>query len=463
MEPFSCLAVDMGAGSIRVVQGIFTDKLIIKEIHRFENHIEWIDGADRWNLEKITEGILFGISKAIEESEIPVKSVGVDSWGVDFVLLGEDGLPLENAVSYRDKRTNGMKERWNELLSEKETFRITGINYNVFNSLYQLLSLKDSRVLAKTKRILFMADYINYVLSGEPSNELTLAATSQMVNSQLKDFDKQIMQLLGLDSTVFSKPLIAGQKLGFLKNNRFIKTKVILVAGHDTACAVTAIPFTNENFAFISTGTWCIAGMLSDQPLISDRAFEMEITNEVTADGKFRPSKNLIGLWLIQQLRSAFQSKRSYSEIEELVSTTPKSTLLIDTSDESFYNPSNMKEAFDNYFETHFSSTLNTEAEYYRCAYDSLVESFRKTMLDFEEIRGRAFEVIHLIGGGSQSKLICQLTANALKLPVVAGPVEGAAIGNLMTQTIACSYVSSPETGREMIRNSFETATYLPE
>jgi sugar (pentulose or hexulose) kinase len=203
--------------------------------------------------------------------------------------------------------------------------------------------------------------------------------------------------------------------------------------------------------------------MLSDQPIISDRAFMMEITNEVTSDGKFRPSKNLIGLWLIQQLRAAFQSHLTYSEIEELALNTPQSGYLIDTSDESFYHPANMKEAFDNYFETHYSAKLNCEADYYRCAYDSLVESFRKTLSDFEEICGKAFETIHMIGGGSLSKLLCQHTANAMKIPVIAGPVEGAAIGNLMTQAIASGYISTLETGRKMIFHSFETVTYIPE
>jgi rhamnulokinase len=462
MKPFSCLAVDMGAGSIRIVQGIFTEKLTIREIYRFENHIEWIDGADRWNLKKITEGILSGIELAFKQSEIPISSIGVDSWGVDFILIGEDGLPLEDAVSYRDKRTIGMKEQWNKLMSEEETFRITGINYNVFNSLYQFLSLKGSPLLTKTKRILFIADYINYVLSGNPVNELTLSATSQMVNSGSKNFDSQILQLLGLDPSIFSKPVMAGYKLGYLKDSRLNKTEVMVVAGHDTACAVAAIPFTNENFAYISTGTWCIIGMLSETPFSGKEAFEMGITNEMTVDGKFRPSKNLIGLWLIQQLRTAFQSKLSYSEIEDLASNTSQSGFLIDTSDEIFYNPVNMKEAFDRYFQTHFSVKLNLEAEYYRCAYDSLVESFRKTMSDFEKIRGIAFETIHMIGGGSQSKLLCQLTANALKLPVVAGPVESAAIGNLLFQSFSMGHLKSMEEVREIIRKSFKTKIYLP-
>jgi len=458
MEPFSCLAVDMGAGSIRIVQGIFSDKFVMTEIYRFENHIEWMDGSDRWNLQKITDGILTGISKAFDQTNVPILSVGVDSWGVDFVLIGEDGKPIGDTVSYRDKRTTGMKEKWNNLMSDEKTFKLTGINYNVFNSLYQLLSIKDTKQLNQTKRILFMADYINYILSGNAENELSLSATSQMVNFKIADFDPVIVFMLGIKS-LFGKPVLPGKKLGRLTNFELNITEVIVVAGHDTACAVAAIPFTNENSAFISTGTWCIAGMLSNQPLINNRALKMGITNEVTADGKFRPSKNLIGLWLVQQLRAAFESHLFYSEIEELVANEPLSTYLIDTSNETFYNPSSMKLAFDNYFETHFSSTLNTEAEYYRCAYDSLVESFRKTIIDFEELREKAFNTIHLIGGGSQSKLLCQLTANATGKRIIAGPVEAAVMGNLMIQAEALGLKDV----KKMMIDSMKIVTYLPE
>jgi sugar (pentulose or hexulose) kinase len=457
MKPYSCLAVDMGAASIRVVQGIFTDRLELREIHRFENHIEWIDGADRWNLKKITEGIQSGIAKAFDQTEVPIVSVGVDSWGVDFVLIGDDGQPLEDAISYRDKRTIGMKEKWNETMSANKTFQLTGINYYIFNTLYQLLSMKGSVQLKKTRRILFMADYINYQLSGKAVNELTLSATSQMVNYKNGDFDPIIVDLLDAKQLV-GKPVLPGEKLGRLTNFELNNTEVIVVAGHDTACAVAAIPFTNNNSAFISTGTWCIAGMISDKPLISDRAFELGITNEVTADGKFRPSKNLIGLWLVQQLRVSFNSHLSYSEIESLVEREPLSTYLIDASDESFYNPSSMKEAFDSYLESHFSVQLKSEAEYYRCAYDSLAESFRRTILDFEEIRGRAFNTIHLIGGGSQSKVLCQLTANVTGKRIIAGPVEAAVIGNLLIQAESLGFIGA----KKAIAESTEKEIFLP-
>jgi len=460
MESFSCLAVDMGAGSIRIVQGIFTDKLVVNEIYRFENHIEWMNGADRWNLNTITDGIRKGITLAFEQTEVPVLSVGVDSWGVDFVLLDKTGKPVEDAVSYRDSRTVGMKEKWNELIPALETFQLTGINYNIFNSLYQLLSIKDSVQLKDTNRILFMADYVNYLLSGKSVNELTLSASSQMVNYKNADFDPDILSLLNCNS-LFSKPVLPGMRLGKLTGFEHNNTEVITVAGHDTASAVAAIPFTDKNAAYISTGTWCIIGMLSDQPFISDRAFTMGITNEVTADGKYRPSMNLIGLWLVQQLRVAFGSHSSFSDIEELISTTPTSAYLIDTSDESFYNPVNMKEAFDNFLKDHWGIEFNTEAAYYRCAYDSLAESFRKKLLSFEELRGEPFNTIHLIGGGCRSKLLCQLTANATGKKVIAGPVEAAVMGNLMIQVESLGKMN-PEC-RKMISESMAIATYLPE
>ena len=425
MEPFSCLAIDMGAGSIRVVQGIFDGKLTLKEVYRFENHIEWKDGADRWNLKAITNGIITGIEKAMATSGVPVTSIGVDSWGVDFVLLNKDGFPLEDPVSYRDKRTMGMKELWNSIMPELETFRQTGINYNVFNTLYQLLSVKGSDVINKTSRILFMADYINYFLSNVAVNELTLASTSQMVNGFTGEWDSKIIELLDLKEGLLSKPVNTGAKIGFF-NNGLVSRKldVVVVAGHDTACAVAAIPNETENFAFLATGTWCIMGMVSDMPFVSEDAFKMGITNERTANGKFRPLKNIMGLWLIQQLRVAFGLRHSYAEIDQMASAMPISNMLIDPSDASFYNPNNMVESFDDYLLKTFNKKLPSEAAYYRCAYDSLAEAFRITMKELENLRGRPFDCIHLIGGGSQSSLLCQLTANATGKKVIAGPVE---------------------------------------
>ncbi len=463
MGPFSCLAIDMGAGSIRIVQGVFDGGLYLNEIHRFENHIENRDGADRWNLKEITEGIMAGIEKAVSGSQIPVKSIGVDSWGVDFVLLGDDGNPLEDPVSYRDNRTSGMKYMWNTMMTDIETFTNTGVNYNVFNTLYQLLSLKGTKLLDSANRILFMADYINYFLCGNPVNEITLSSTSQILSCKTNDWDKQIINLLGLNKNLLTKPVLPGTTLGNLNLDGFNRQlEIMAVAGHDTASAITAIPFENENFAFISTGTWCIVGMISDNPYLSSYAFKFGITNERTCDGRFRPLKNIMGLWLVQQLRVAFGSKHSYSQIDEMASKATISEMLINPDDPDFYNPTDMKKAFDGYLIKVHGKTLKTEADYYRCAYDSLANSFNEALTKMEFLRNKSFETIHIIGGGSQSKLLCQLTANATGKKVIAGPVEGAVIGNLITQAIETGYIKNLDDAKTLIYSSTKISNYKP-
>jgi rhamnulokinase len=453
----------MGAGSIRIVQGIFKDKLTLKEVYRFDNHIEWIDGADRWNLEAITRGIYHGLEKALAESEIPIVSVAVDSWGVDFVLLDGAGSPLEDPVSYRDGRTNGMRALWESQMGELETFRLSGINYNVFNTLYQLLSLKGSSLLDKTGWILFMADYINYVLSGKATNEITLSATSQMVNCTTGNWDPQILGLLGLKDGLLAKPILPGTRLGFLKDFGKPTVEVIAAAGHDTACAVAAIPWRHDNFAFLSTGTWCIIGMVSAEPFVTREAYEFGITNERAANGQFRPLKNLMGLWLIQQLRLAFGSRHSFAEIDQMASQAPVSEALIDPSDPVFYNPGNMKQAFDDYLKQNNSTSLSTEASYYRCAYDSLVLSFSKTLKALESLRGKPFDCLHLFGGGSQSELLCRLTARGTGKKVISGPVEAAVTGNILIQAKALGYIASEDAARNLVCDSVVIREYLPD
>lgn len=464
MKPFSCLAVDMGAGSIRIVQGIFDGKLILKEIHRFNNHIERIDGADRWNLEKITRGIATGIDKALSQTDVPITSIGVDSWGVDFVLVGDDGKPVENPVSYRDQRTSGMKYLWNTMMPEMETFLKTGINHNVFNTLYQLLSIRDAESLACTNRILFMADYINYFLSGTAVNEITLSSTSQMLSCTTGNWEPQITKLLKLKEGLLTKPVLPGTKIGFY-NNGLVSSKleVVVVAGHDTACAVTAIPGENDNFAFLSTGTWCIMGMVSDYPIISDDAFKMGITNERTSDGRFRPLKNIMGLWLIQQLRVAFGSKHSYDEIDQMAAKAPPSEMLVSPNEQIFYNPSDMKKAFDEYLFKVYGKTLLTEAAYYRCAYDSLAAAFSETITELETLRNKPFDVIHITGGGSQSEILCRLTAKATGKKIVAGPVEAAVTGNLLIQAKAAGYYTNNSAIKKQIKALIDVQYYFPD
>lgn len=462
MKPFSCLAIDMGAGSIRIVQGIFGNKLTLKEVYRFDNSIEKIDGHERWNLKKITTEIGKGIHMAFADTSVPIHSIGVDSWGVDFVLMDQNGLPVEYPVAYRDERTVGINELWNNTMDEYETFKRTGINFNLFNSLYQFYSIRDSNELKNTQSVLFMADYLNYFLSGKMANEITLASTSQMISISNKNWDADILEMLNVQDKFPLQLIHPGEKLGVLKGFSDNHVEVIAVAGHDTACAVAAIPFENNNSAFIATGTWCIVGMVSNKPLISVKAHEMGITNERTSNGKFRPQKNLMGLWLIQKLRSAFDNKHSYKEIDEMAENAGPSIILIDPNDQIFYNPFNMKRAFDLHLQMKYGTTLNTEAQYYRCAFDSLAHSFNNTLKQLEEISGKSFEVIHLIGGGVKSKLLCQLSAQITNKHVIAGPVESATIGNLIIQARAMGYFNSMDDAHQLIKTSMKVLTYQP-
>ena len=460
----SYLAIDMGAGSIRVFLGELSDTLTIKEIHRFENIPIESNSHTCWNLPLIEGQIKIGLNKAVQQSENKIESVGVDSWGVDFVLLAKDGNPIELPVVYRDSRTDGMQEEWGKIMGRFETFQRTGINFYPFNTLFQLFSIKDTEVLNKADKILFTACYIVYYLSGTKINELSLCSTSQMMNVYSKNWDNEIIEKLGIIREQLGEPILAGENLGKIKTEICPGDfNVILTPAHDSASALVAIPVRDENFAFLATGTWCILGTESEQPFISQLAFENGITNEMTFDGKFRPLKNIMGLWLVQQLRKSFDTAFSYEEIEYLCFDTPSAGMVVDADDQSFYNPTDMFVAFSEYLNKTYGQILKTPGEYFRCAYESLALSFAKNLKILEELRGKSFTSIHLTGGGCQSGFLCQLTANATGLPVYAGPVEGAIIGNILVQAMADYTLKDIKEARAMVGSSFKICTYLPQ
>ncbi len=465
MENYSCIAIDMGASAIRMLLGTLNNsRLDTKEIYRIENKMFKAGGYLRWDMKNILQGIKKGIQKASDVSEYPVESIGVDSWGVDFSHLDKNGELLEFPVSYRDERTRGMPELWEHMMSLTETFQKTGINFNIFNSLYQLLYLKDSDLIKNTHRILFMAEYINYCLSGKDINELTISSTSQMLNFSTLQWDESIIRLLKLENLRWQKPVSHGKILGNIQNEFTKKDiKVVLTPAHDTAAALLSVPSQNDNYAFLSTGTWCIIGTESEAPFISDYALKQGITNEIAANGGFRSLKNLPGLWFIQKLRESIDPDMSYEEIDEMAVKTYPSPYLIDTEDPVFYNPENMKTEFDNYILKKYHKKPQSEGEYFRCAYDSLAASFRKTLLVLQELRGKSFYCVHMIGGGCQSEMLCQCTANVLKLPVYSGPVEAAATGNIISQILAMNKIPRIEHGKKLVEDSFNIKLYLPE
>lgn len=436
-----------------------------KEMHRTDNTIQDIDGHDRWDIQRIFKEIVSGINKAIESSEWELSSIGVDSWGVDFVMLDSDGKLLETPVAYRDKRTEGMMEAWRKEMPAFETYQRTGINFYIFNTLFQLLSMRESDRMAKASTILFIPSYINYLLSGSKVNEQTISSTSQILNIDGESWDQQIIEKLGIADGIIADVVKPGTKLGPVNNEKILDNSIetVAVCGHDTACAIAAIPAQNEDFAYISTGTWCILGTESKQPDLSKEAFNKGFTNERGYGDTFRTLKNIVGLWLVQGLKKEMSEETSYADLEDLVNKTRQTKQFIDPDDELFFNPENMKTAFDQFFKKTGQEQPRSIGEYIKIAYDSLCFSFRY-LLEFLEVNNqKKMDRIHVIGGGCQSDYFNQHIATICKKEVVSGPVEGAVYGNILVQAIALGSIDSIEEGRKLVRNSIDVNYYSPE
>ncbi len=464
-KDITCIAVDMGAGSIRVMLGTLgKDDIKMKEVHRIDNEIQVQEGRDTWDMERIVREIRKGISLAVESAEDTPVSIGVEAWGVDFVLLDSHGELVDTPVAYRDKRTEGMREKWKSLMPESETFLRTGINFYVFNTLFQLLSVKGSKTLERTSKILFVPSYINYLLSGAAVNELTIASTSQMLGVEGDAWDRVILDKLDLEEEKLGRVIQPGTKLGrvAIPEAGNIHMENVAVCGHDTACVVAALPVENPNYAFISAGTWCIVGVESDRPLICEDALRLGITNERGYGNSYRSLKNIVGLWLLQGLKKNLSADISFAQMEEMVSEEVDIQQIIDPDDPLFYNPADMKEAFNAYFEKSGQSRPGRFSDYLRTAYDSLCFSFRFHIEQLEKLSQKSIEVLHLVGGGSQSDYLCQRVASICKREVISGPVEGASMGNILIQGIAMGRISNLKAGRAMVKQSCRVKNYCP-
>ncbi len=463
MQSFSCLAIDMGAGSIRIMLAEISESISLSEVHRFNNEIIKVEGYERWNLPMILKEIEIGLQKAFLLGK-NIHSVAVDSWGVDFVLLDENETALDLPVAYRDARTDGMQEKWKtKFLDETSTFEKTGINFYPFNSLFQFLSMRGEKQLQQAKSIMFMANYIAFYLCGVKNNELSLSSTTQLLNKDSLNWDEEILNKLQIKKEQFPAPKRCGMILGNL-NSKWNQdaVKVCLVPSHDTAAAIESIPYQSNNFAYISTGTWCVMGMKSNHPIVSEKAFSEGITNEITDVDYFKVHKNAMGLWLIQKLKEELAPELEYGEFEKRIAASEPSKAIIDSNDERLYNPSSMKTAFDEIIAENGFEKLSSLEAYGWCAYRSLAASFGRIFSVLEELKDDEIEVLHMIGGGIQSEILCQLTANAVGVPVIAGPIEGATIGNVLWQARAFNFFEKEQQVETLIRNSFDIKTYYP-
>ncbi len=466
MSSFRCIAVDMGASSIRIILGeIVENNISYKEIHRFTNEPKQINGSEKWDVNYMISEISKGINSALKDYN-DIKSIGVDSWGVDYALLNSSGELVDLPYAYRDSRTDGIDQYWNDNhLAISDTFKKTGINNYPFNTLLQLVAATQNKEINEEQTFLFMPNYIYYALTGKAFNEITISSTSQLINTKTALFDTDIINELGIDLNIFAPIIQPGNILGPVNHPDIAGNSIeaVSVCSHDTASAIASIPSQEKDFLYINTGTWCMVGTESTQPLLSDEAFNLGITNERGINNTFRVLKNIVGLWLIQGIKKALPGEPGYTELEKITSETLSPENIINPDNPVFYNPDNMMEAFDDYFKQTGQPPLSETGEYLRCAYNSLGLIFKYYIEKLEALTGKTFTTIHMIGGGSQSAHLCQSAADFTLKKVVAGPVECATIGSIMVQGMAMNIISDLKTGREMVGKSFPTKVYLPQ
>ncbi len=465
----NCIAIDIGAGSGRVIRGTFKDgQISIEELHRFKNEMRRIDGHLRWDVATLFNEVCKGLGKASKKDPLP-SSIGIDTWGVDFVLLDADMNLLGLPVAYRDRRTDGMMELFQKRMARSDVYERTGIQFMPINTLYQLFSMAQTepKALKKARHLLMIPDYLNFLLTGKSSMEFTNATTTQMIDIATRDWDEKILDAIPVGAGLFSKPVEPGTVIGELSPDIRERTglgalPVIAPATHDTASAVASIPATGKDWAFISSGTWSLMGREVSRPICNGKALERNFTNEGGVFGTHRFLRNIMGLWLITELGRSLPGRPDHSRLERQAAKARPFVSFIDPDDRSFFNPASMKSAFDGYLRSTGQPLPKTTGAYARCALESLALSYRGVLADLAAARVGKITRVHIIGGGCQNRLLDQMTADALGLTVYAGPVEGTAVGNLLVQAIAQGWIKDLDEGRRMVKGSFNIQKYTP-
>lgn len=474
MPELKFAAVDLGAESGRVVLGFFDGThLRLEEIHRFANVPVRAAGTLHWDILRLWNDIQDGLAKIALQHGPELAGIGVDTWGVDFGLLDESDALIGNPVHYRDRRHQDALEQATTVVSRAEIFQGTGLAFLPFNTLYQLYSLKtaESTQLRIANTLLLIPDLLNFWLTGRKAAEYSIASTTQMLDATTRNWDDMLIEKLGLPQQVLPEVVMPGTVLGRVRPELAERLKldeqvpVFAVGGHDTASAVAAVPFDGREGAYLSSGTWSLMGLELDEPLINERVAELNFTNEGGVGGKIRFLKNIAGLWLVQECRRAWLragQEFSYAELTELAAQAKPFGTIIEPDDAGFVAPASMSEAIAAYAMRHNQPAPQTEGEFVRCCLESLALKYRWTLEKLEELTGKKLEVLNIVGGGTQNKLLCQFTADAIGRPVVCGPVEATAIGNILVQLMAHGALQSLDEARGVVRASFEMDTYTP-
>ena len=463
-------AVDLGATSGRTILATYNGETVtMKEVTRFANPMIPLGGHLYWDIANLYNEILKGL-KTVADEGIAVNSIGIDTWGCDFAFFGKDGQLLGMPHCYRDQHTKGAQEKFFAKMPADEVYRRTGIQFMDFNSLFQLDTIKHNscQALEHADKILFIPDALIYMLTGNAICEYTVASTSQMLNPMTGDLDTEILEALGIPREKFGVMTQPGTVAGTLTEQVQEATglgavPVVAVAGHDTGSAVAAVPAKDKEYAYLSCGTWSLLGIESEKAIITEDSFRENFTNEGGIEGTTRFLKNICGLWLFEQSRKKF--KDAPSSVGELVALCESSTYdgLIFPDDPSFSNPSSMTAAIREYCSRTGQTAPETPADYCRCIFRSLAFRYRQVVEILETMCDFPIRKLHVIGGGSQNRYLMQYAANALNMPVICGPVEGTALGNVLMQLKASGAVDTLTRMREISGASVDLVTYLPE
>ncbi len=460
-----CVAVDLGASSGRVMLASYHREqrtLQLREIHRFVNCLQKQDGFDCWDIDTLEAEIRTGLNKVCEEG-IHIDSIGIDTWGVDYVLLDGNGNRVGLPVSYRDSRTDGVMAHALAQLGKAEIYGRSGIQFLPFNTLYQLRALVEQQpeLVANVAHALLIPDYFSYRLTGQMNWEYTNATTTQLVNINSDSWDENLLNWTGASRDWFGTPTHPGNVIGHWTCPQENAIPVVAVASHDTASAVIAAPLASQDAAYLSSGTWSLMGFESKTPYTSDTALAANITNEGGAEGRYRVLKNIMGLWLLQRVLK----EQRISDLTALIGeaeTLPACRFLINPNDERFINPANMSAEIQAACCETAQPVPESAADLARCIFDSLALLYAEVLHELATLRGKPFSQLHIVGGGCQNHLLNQLCANACGITVLAGPVEASTLGNIGIQLVTLDELADVDQFRQVVTDNYGLTTFIP-
>ena len=465
-------AVDLGATSGRtIVATIENEKIQLEELTRFDNNLIQTGGHFYWDIYALYFEIIKGLKLAAQR-QLNICSIGIDTWGVDFVCVGKDGALLRNPLAYRDPHTFGMMEDYFEhVIDKKKVYDITGIQFMNFNSLFQLYAMRKNNdsALANAEKILFVPDALGYMLTGKMVCEYTIASTSQILDPKTKELSPELLESVGLTPAHFGEMTNPATVIGQLTEEVQQMTglgalPVVAVAGHDTGSAVAAVPARDEHFAYLSSGTWSLMGIEAKDAIINELSYERNFTNEGGIERTTRFLKNICGMWIYERCRKEWtDAPKSHTELQAEAMRQPAFQCFINPDDKAFANPPSMVDAIQNYCRETGQKVPEGYAEICRCIFESLAMRYRQVFDYLKEMASFPIEVLHIIGGGSLNNYLNQFTSNSLGVKVLAGPQEGTALGNIMLQAKASGEVKDIWEMRRIIANSLELKEFLPQ